>query len=82
MNSSSTLLTIQAKTAFSGSFSIKFLRKSDGLFNSNFVVYTQNSSDAFRRLWRRGFGQKFRTEILNFDNFKFFFGSKFFFLVS
>jgi len=42
------------------------------------VVYTQNSSDAFRRLRRRGFGQKLRTETLNFDNFKFFFGGKFF----
>src|SRR3990167_6281678 len=39
--------------------------------------YTQNSSDAFRRLRRRESGQKFRTEILNFDNFKFFFGGKF-----
>jgi len=33
------------------------------------VVYTQNSSDAFRRL-RRECGQKFRTEILNLKTAK------------
>jgi len=35
------------------------------------VVYYENSSDAFRRLWRRGNPPaKFRTEILNLKTAK------------
>jgi hypothetical protein len=41
-----------------------------GIDLSLLAAYTENSSESFRRLRRRGSGQKFRTKILNLKTAK------------